>query len=397
MSALRKKIRTALIELFKLPGIILAVPFVLIVRLIRPLILIRFGPLRSGIIGHGVFDPEYYLCERELEKVRSIDCFYFETPYHVNEQWAMMLKRNLRVNFVFQYIDRANSLIPGGEVHHKKSSDTASRDIKGYLYKTEPHFDFTFEEKNKGLQFLKEIGMHPSSPFVCMIIRDSAYKEKLNNNKDWSYHSYRDTDIDTYEDAALALAEKGYWVFRMGKVVHKPFKADHSQILDYACSKYRSNFLDIWLMANCTFCISTGTGLDSVSMIFRRPVVYVNFLPVSHIVFFGHCITVPKHLFWQETNKHLTLSEYLVHSYLQTEKYEKAKILVKNLSAKEIRQAVLEMDARLAGTWIDKPEDELLQDRFREILRARPDFLKYHGWIHPEASVGAEWLRNRGE
>ena len=90
------------------------------------------------------------------------------------------------------------------------------------------------------------MAMKNNEKFVCLIVRDSAYLPTINNKNKWEYHNFRDSDIDTYEKAALALAEKGYWVFRMGKVVRKPFKADHPNILDYANSNYRSDFLDIW-------------------------------------------------------------------------------------------------------------------------------------------------------
>lgn len=372
---------------------------ILMIRVLRPLILIRFGPVRSDVIGHNVFDPEYYLSERELERDTSIDCFYFRSKTPPNEQWSLMIRRHLLVNRIFFYLDRVNKWIPGWQVHHKVAGVQGSRDLKGYLAQTKPHITFTSEENNRGRLFLEKLGLRVSDRFVCLIVRDFAYKENYQKwgNRDWSYHNYRDSDIDTYEQAALALAEKGYWVFRMGKAVRKPFKADHSRIMDYANSEYRSDFLDIWLMANCFFCVSTGTGLDEVTRIFRKPAVYVNYLPISDIVSYSHCISVPKHLFNQKKNRRLTLSEHLIHSYYHTEKYENAKILVENLTAEEIRQAVLEMESKLDGSWQQSDEDKQLQERFWQIFESHPDFEKYHGKIHPKARVGAHFLRNNPE
>jgi putative glycosyltransferase (TIGR04372 family) len=224
-----------------------------------------------------------------------------------------------------------------------------------------------------------------------MIIRDSAYL------KNADYHNYRDVDINTLKEAALALAEKGYWVFRMGKVIQKPFKSDHPRILDYANSEYRSDFLDIWLMANCFFCISTGTGLDEVARIFRRPAVYVNNIPLHQLVTYDHVITVPKYLIWEEINKQLTLSKHLAHPYYRTEQYDNEKIKIVDLTPKDIKQAVLEIEARLNGTWKDSEEDQRLQDRFWKIFNSHQDFHKNHGEIHPEARIGADFLRNNPE
>ena len=49
-----------------LPGIIAVIPIILIIRIIRPFIFIRFGNLNSGRIGHWAFDTEMYLTEKEL-------------------------------------------------------------------------------------------------------------------------------------------------------------------------------------------------------------------------------------------------------------------------------------------------------------------------------------------
>jgi putative glycosyltransferase (TIGR04372 family) len=108
-------------------------------------------------------------------------------------------------------------------------------------------------------------------------------------------------------------------------------------------------------------------------------------------------ITTPKHLLWQEMNKRLTLSEHLFHSYSRTEEYEDAKIKIQDLSSKEILKAVLEMEARLTGSWQDSAEDQQLQNRFWQIFKSYPDFEKNHGIMHPEARVGAHFLRNNSE
>ena len=41
------------------------------------------------------------------------------------------------------------------------------------------------------------------------------------------------------------LLEKGYWVFRMGKLVEGPMNIEHKRFLDYACTDVKNDFLDI--------------------------------------------------------------------------------------------------------------------------------------------------------
>ena len=70
----------------------------------------------------------------------------------------------------------------------------------------------------------------------------------------------------------------------MGKGVHERFEADHPKVIDYALSDQRSDFLDVWLMANTFFAVSTGTGLDTISTVYKRPVVYLDYIPINFIV-----------------------------------------------------------------------------------------------------------------
>jgi len=380
--------------------ILLIVPLILILRIIRPFIWIRFGEIRSDVIGHSVTDPEFYLSEREVEKFKTFDCFYFQTKKFPNEQWSKMVQEHLRINPLFRLFDKSNKLIYGGKLLQKATNVTSSRDPKGYLARTKPHFSFTNEENLTGLQFIESLGIVSRDQFICLIVRDSAYKEKYqnsNNRIDWSKHNYRDSDIDTYKEAALALVDKGYWIFRMGKVVNDAFMADHPHIIDYALSPHRSDFLDIWLMANCFFCISNSTGLDEVSVIFQKPLIKSNMLPFGLTNTYSNCITVPKHLIWKDTNKRLSLSEHLSHPHLRSDLYKKNKILIQELTSKEILQAVLEMESRLTGSLVDSDEDIQLQSLFWKMFKQWPKYKNYHGWIHPKARVGASFLKENPE
>nr|NQU89366.1 TIGR04372 family glycosyltransferase [Bacteroidota bacterium] len=273
-TAIRRKLFSLMRRIgVTIPLTFLAIPVVLIVRIIRPLIWIRFGGVRSDVIGNSVFNAEYYLSERALNQSNTLDLFYFQFPIFPNEQWALMIRRHLRIHPLVRYLENANSLIPCGQNHCVNMMPPGrTGDIKGVLSMTRPQTPFTEEEDRKGQKFLEEIGVKQGERFICLLVRDSYYKSKEQRfiKKDWSYHNFRDLDIDTFKNTALKLAEEGYWVLRMGKIVQKTFHVDHLRVQDYANSSYRSDFLDIWLMANCHFCITTGTGLDDVCVAFRR-------------------------------------------------------------------------------------------------------------------------------
>jgi putative glycosyltransferase (TIGR04372 family) len=337
---------------------------------------------------------EYYLTEKILgiHHAQVKDIFFYRWGRPANSLLSKLTERHLTVHSWVEPLFIANDWIPGGDKFKIMPSVAirGSRDIEGLLGRIGTQLKFTKEETLEGQSFLHSIGIK-NEKFVCMIVRDSKYLPRA------SYHNYRDSEIESFDEATLALAKKGYWVFRMGKVTQKLFKSDHPRILDYANSDYRSDFLDIWLMANCFFCISTGTGLDEVARIFRRPAVYVNNIPLHQLVTYDHVITTPKHLVWKETNKQLTLSEHLAYPYYHTNQYDNEKILVVDLTPKDIKQAVLEMEARLSGSWEESEEDRQLQDKFWEIFQTHQDFYKNHGVIHPEARFGTHFLRNNPE
>jgi putative glycosyltransferase (TIGR04372 family) len=377
-------------------GTVVVVPVILIVRLLRPFIQIRFGYFTADRIGHFSFDVEYYLTEKHFDqgKKRTIDLFFFSgEPANMN--FTAMCRRSLLVHPAVKWFYWANRIVPYGSNHRLMPArvNSDSRDLKGLFGKVGPQLRFSSEENISGEEYLQEIGMKNGDRYICLVSRDSAYLEQTYEYRDWSYHDFRDTKIESYEAAAMALVEKGYWVIRMGKVVHSRFSAEHPRVVDYATSTYRSDHLDIWLMAHCYFTISTGLGLDSIADIFRRPIVFVNYLPILDLEAWGRFITVPKRLFWVSDRKPLTLQDQLKHTSLNGHYYEAKGILVSDLNPSEITEPVLEMEARLSGSWVEMTEDIELQERFWREICSWPKFSKYHGWIHPEARLGTHFLR----
>ena len=81
-------------------------------------------------------------------------------------------------------------------------------------------------------------------PLVCLNVRDAAYNSFVNEK--FGYHSTkwtnRNSDIDTYCDAAEFLATNGYTVFRMGAKVERSFASQNPKIIDYAKTVCELNF-----------------------------------------------------------------------------------------------------------------------------------------------------------
>ena len=128
-----------------IPGVLISIPIILLVRLIRPLIFFRFGNINSGRIGHFALDIELYLAEKELglHPNRSVDLFSFGRP-PCNKQFANMCEKKLFIRSFYRNLWICNEVIPFGKAHTIKVGTVAngSRDLIGCFEKTKPHLFF---------------------------------------------------------------------------------------------------------------------------------------------------------------------------------------------------------------------------------------------------------------
>jgi putative glycosyltransferase (TIGR04372 family) len=274
--------------------------------------------------------------------------------------------------------------------------------VHNLLDRFPPHLKFTPKEEVRGAAGLRALGIPHDARFVCLTVRDSAYLD-VHLRGDWSYHNYRDSDIQNYILAAEELADRGYYVIRMGAKVREAIKTVNPRIIDYATNGMRSDFMDVYLGAKCEFCISTGMGLDTLPEIFRRPIVYVNLVPLGYLhTFRKEFISITKKHVSQEDRKSLTMREIFNHGVgfcVHTSGYASKGIELIENTPEEIREVVIEMAERLNGTWQPHEDDEALQHRFGEVFptdaveatNKRP----LHGEIR--ARFGAHFLRNNRE
>jgi putative glycosyltransferase (TIGR04372 family) len=246
-------------------------------------------------------------------------------------------------------------------------------DRTGLFTKQLPMLKFSSKELSNGQRFLASCDT--KSRFVCLHVRDSAYLTK-STGQQISKHDYRDSEINTYVAAAERLAEMGYTVFRMGAIVKEPLDSNHPRVVDYATNGMRTELLDIFLGAHCTFTISTGSGWDSVPTIFRRPLMFVNHLPVfnpSGLTL--PTVTYPKILLDNGTGNILSLKNLIgreIAHRANSQAYKDAGIEIRDLSSEELVEAVTEMAQRVEGTFVETPEQKEMQAKLKHILITHP-------------------------
>lgn len=344
--------------LIKLPML----PFALIVLgifvLLRPFVIIQIYKVHDWRIGHMIPNLEMALLnvhewnKSHRRKMKMI--LFFPSKYAANNYFKQMVRRDnviLENNFGFLIYYLAgyfNFLIADF-----KYEDPRTMEI---LFNNPTTLEFTAKELESGFKFLESFGENTHKKFVCLFVRDSKYFAQVRpNSKKFAKHNFRNSDISTYIPAAECLAESGYTVFRMGAIVEKPLLSEDKKIIDYATNGMRTEFLDIFLGAHCTFCISNGAGWDEIPKLFKRPTMFVNIIPYwqSHH-FIYKIIRYPKLLVDIHDGHIINLTESInrnIASEMHAGRIQEFGATFKDLGADEITEATQEMIARVEGNF----------------------------------------------
>ena len=379
MLSIIKRILTAF---FRRLLYVISFPVALLLILISPIIKIRFIGLQAFRIGHYALNTELMLCALDIDKPsRKIKTIFYNMSEPCNTQLYRMWKRVIPI-FPFSrlaiQIDQVLCYFFGKsycEEQIKKTYEscaTGALDNEGLLKKiNKPRLFFTKKESANAKSIMKKMGMPDGVQFVCLIVRDSAYLNQQYPETDWKYHNHRDANIESYKKSALYLASKGYYVIRMGKFVNQLFDVDHPNVIDYANHSLRSDFMDIYLSANCLFCISTCTGLDCVSQIFRKPILHTNISPIfsETLMWYPCTLFIPKLLKNKNNNQFLMLSETnkicaSLPSHDTLAELTRLNLAIVENDENQLLEAVIEMEARVCGVWHETFEQKEKQVKY---------------------------------
>jgi putative glycosyltransferase (TIGR04372 family) len=376
-----------------------AVPLLVFLRLTKKRL--RVALIDSARIGHFVL---HIMIAWKLIKNRKINEIYIIGSINniiCNEFWEKLVKRNFLVLKNAKYLQYWNyKLFKEPQVEYiLYGQDDSLCNIKD-----RPKFED--DENAYAKNYLKTIGLSKNDKFVCVIARDSEYLDRYNyiKGRDWKYHNYRDVDISSYVPALDWLTEQGVWVLRMGKIMRNELDSKNPMIIDYAFSRERNDFLDVWLFANCDFCISTGTGPDFISDFYKKPILFLNFIPIAYIWHWSNATFVSKNLVWARHGNALSLKEQLIHNYAETQGYQKRNIIINDLTPEEILMYVKSFWNHLNGKLMYTEKDKMMEELFWKLYTKygykgeENEYSKLNNsWINPKARPCSAWLNYKGE
>lgn len=140
-----------------------------------------------------------------------------------------------------------------------------------------------FEESDhvRGKELLSQLGMVGSDAwYVCFNARDNAFGRAHYSAREFkaieSFHSCRNSDIDTHIKAMKFILDQGGYVIRIGSIVEKPVSFTHPRLIDYPYSQFKSDFADVYLPCHCKFIIGDASGVVDLSWIVDMPFGRVN-------------------------------------------------------------------------------------------------------------------------
>mgnify|MGYP006098228409 CR=1 FL=1 len=347
----------------------LSIPFLLIIRLLKFIFIIRIHHVGATRIGHFAGEMGMYFCMQKANlfkfKKKTVDIHFFNET--CNHQLIKMVQRVLPLFFgrLMWPIYKANKSL---NIRAFEEFKIEHRDTKNLLDKYPSSITFTEEEKYRGDKELEKLGVPKNAKIICFSVRDKAYLKDLYPDKDWSYHDYRDANIDNYVLATEELANRGYYVFRMGAKVLKPLRSQNPKIIDYALSNLRSEFLDIYITSRSTFVLGQNMVINLGPWLFRKPMIQDNMIPVGlSPSYCKNFLVIPKKYFDETKKRELTLSEIAKLGLFYTTEnkdFKKNGIKLIENSPEEIRDVCIEMEEKLSGKLKYSQEDLNLQKNF---------------------------------
>lgn len=250
-------------------------------------------------------------------------------------------------------------------------------------------------DRGRGWSALGKLGMPRDAWFVGVHMREPGFdrsQEAIHrgHERNFAEQEHRNVSIEKFLPAMKRIVSRGGWVVRLGDPSMTPLPP-MPNVIDYALSDQKSDWMDVFLLGTCRFFLGTSSGLWCVPMTFGIPAAVTNVAPLATRPLSTRDLFMPK-LAWSEREKRFLSFEesmrepigFASHAGV-LKRYEVTPI---ENSAEEIEELAVEMMDRLDGRVAYSREDEKLQARHLEISkvgsnwgvnsRIGRDFLRRH-------------------
>jgi len=387
-----------------LQDLLLVVPALvtaILLRVLRPIVTIRFRNLPADEIGPLTVVSQHYLRIKETQqKKRQFDFWYLKDSVKVSNDYMLSFVKSLikihRSRFI-ELVAAISEKLPGAQ-HHQIESEIRITLLEGVGKKLK----LPQKDRDSSSEYVKKIGIDPQKEFIALMVRDGAYKSDIvqaNTQVRTDKEIYRNQDINDYLQVAEKFASMNVQIVRMGAKVERPFTSNSPLIIDYASTGMRTEAADIYLASECAMCISTNLGFDHIAAMSGKLRVITNqaLIIQASTLFYSTDVFILQRFIERSSGRLLTLSESLQFAEIRNLDWyhkviDRGLDFVRN-TPEEILEASLEGWQRSKGQWVDSPEGLELQAKYWHIYDT---FFPEHKdrFLNGRPHVGTSFLRN---
>ena len=387
-----------------LQDLLLVVPALvtaILLRVLRPIVTIRFRNLPADEIGPLTVVSQHYLRIKETQqKKRQLDFWYLKDSVKVSNDYMLnFVKSQVKVHSsrFIELVAAISEKLPGAQ-HHQIESEIRITLLEGVGKKLK----LPQKDRDSSSEYVKKIGIDPQKEFIALMVRDGAYKSDIvqaNTQVRTDKEIYRNQDINDYLQVAEKFASMNVQIVRMGAKVERPFTSNSPLIIDYASTGMRTEAADIYLASECAMCISTNLGFDHIAAMSGKLRVITNqaLIIQASTLFYSTDVFILQRFIERSSGRLLTLSESLQFAEIRNLDWyhkviDRGLDFVRN-TPEEILEASLEGWQRSKGQWVDSPEGLELQAKYWHIYDT---FFPEHKdrFLNGRPHVGASFLRN---
>lgn len=229
----------------------------------------------------------------------------------------------------------------------------------------------------------ERLGLPLDAWFVCLHVREGGYKE------DWE--NFRNSDIRNFLGSIKEITKRGGWVVRMGDPTMTKLPA-LERVVDYAHSHQRCPIMDVYLLKECSFCLSASSGIVDLAYLLGKPLVMTN-IPnwINGLPMRPGDLQIFHHIYSQSEDRFLSIQEWLQKVSMFSRNHDWASPDWHNVenSEEEITSVVIEM-LNFSGN--QGPTH--LQQAFRKLhLDAVQELSKTFSFADDEVENCNEWFR----
>jgi len=301
----------------------------------------KLGILRVSRIGHLSYELDAALTHLKATLVdSSINVILvMETTNVSNAYMLELIKRveicrikiinnRLLLSFVY-YLESVND-----KYLYINTYDNPSLYAK--CFKGKPLFMPTQSEKDDVLNWFEaKNGIRSNLPYILLHNRDPAYLV------DAKHHSFRDFSVDVLEDVISAYSDD-YNFIRGGTVAIERLSENLSGCVDMPFIEH-SPMVDIIAHKLASFYFGSDSGIQCVSLSFRKPVAMINTPPTSWGEFRAkNCYQlglIPKKIYNKKSNQYVGLIEMYENNWVEIwdqQSFEEAQLSLINNSKDEV-------------------------------------------------------------